>query len=253
MSQDIRTRKGGTILEEGLLSCKPSFLLTGLYCCANLRDGEMNLYSIIEKRCVFIFMKTDKKSGFTLIELLIVVAIIAILAAIAIPNFLAAQVRSKVSKTKAELRTLATALESYYIDNNTWPQDGTELWATQAYYWYVPNDVTTPVAYISNVNLKDPFRGSLNPGDDPLLTRYRYSNTVDGVLGRLATTPYYRDAFGAWRVIGLGPDQGYSPDYDGDQTIWGIYDITVPYDPTNGTVSFGDIIRSQKYTNNYGG
>jgi prepilin-type N-terminal cleavage/methylation domain-containing protein len=59
--------------------------------------------------------------GFTLIELLIVVAIIAILAAIAVPNFLEAQTRSKVTRVKADQRTLATALESYYIDNNTYP------------------------------------------------------------------------------------------------------------------------------------
>jgi prepilin-type N-terminal cleavage/methylation domain-containing protein len=46
--------------------------------------------------------------AFTLIELLIVVAIIAILAAIAVPNFLEAQVRSKVSRAKADMRSIAT-------------------------------------------------------------------------------------------------------------------------------------------------
>ncbi|MBN1901001.1 prepilin-type N-terminal cleavage/methylation domain-containing protein, partial [Candidatus Sumerlaeota bacterium] len=59
--------------------------------------------------------------GFTLIELLIVVAIIAILAAIAVPNFLEAQVRSKVSRVKADQRSLATGLEAYYVDNNDFP------------------------------------------------------------------------------------------------------------------------------------
>ena len=61
------------------------------------------------------------KKGFTLIELLIVIAIIAILAAIAVPNFLEAQVRAKVSRVRADQRSLATGLESYRIDNNSYP------------------------------------------------------------------------------------------------------------------------------------
>jgi prepilin-type N-terminal cleavage/methylation domain-containing protein len=61
------------------------------------------------------------KKGFTLIELLIVVAIIAILAAIAVPNFLEAQVRAKISRAKADMRTVATGLETYKLDNNNYP------------------------------------------------------------------------------------------------------------------------------------
>ena len=59
--------------------------------------------------------------GFTLIELLIVVAIIAILAAIAVPNFLEAQTRSKVSRCKADMRSLGIAIESYQIDHAIYP------------------------------------------------------------------------------------------------------------------------------------
>ena len=77
-------------------------------------------------------MRTTLTKGFTLIELLIVVAIIAILAAIAVPNFLEAQTRSKVSRVKADMRTLATALEAYSIDGNNYPPDA-------QYGWYPPN------------------------------------------------------------------------------------------------------------------
>ena len=61
--------------------------------------------------------------AFTLIELLIVVAIIAILAAIAVPNFLEAQTRSKVSRSKADIRTQAIAMEAYFVDHNSYTRD----------------------------------------------------------------------------------------------------------------------------------
>ena len=59
--------------------------------------------------------------GFTLIELLIVVAIIGIIAAIAIPNLLNAIDRGKQKRTMADLRSLGTAVETYSIDVNIYP------------------------------------------------------------------------------------------------------------------------------------
>src|SRR5258705_1906491 len=66
-------------------------------------------------------MTNRTSPGFTLIELLIVVAIIAILAAIAVPNFLQAQTRAKVSRTLADMRTVGMALEAYRVDNRSYP------------------------------------------------------------------------------------------------------------------------------------
>jgi len=66
-------------------------------------------------------IKQFNLDGFTLIEFLIVVAIIGILAAIAIPNFLLAQTRAKVSRVQANFRNLANAFEMYKVDNGYYP------------------------------------------------------------------------------------------------------------------------------------
>lgn len=59
--------------------------------------------------------------GFTLIELLIVIAIVGILAAIAIPNLLNAVQRGKQKRTMVDMRTLATAVEAFHVDNSMFP------------------------------------------------------------------------------------------------------------------------------------
>ena len=61
-----------------------------------------------------------KNEGFTLIELMIVIAIIGILAAIAIPQFSAYRTRSYNAAAEADLRNAATAQEAYYVDTQTY-------------------------------------------------------------------------------------------------------------------------------------
>ena len=66
-------------------------------------------------------MRNRKALGFTLIELLIVVAIIGIIAAITIPNLLAAIDRGKQKRTMADMRSIGTAVEAYAVDNSSYP------------------------------------------------------------------------------------------------------------------------------------
>jgi type II secretion system protein G len=67
------------------------------------------------------------RKGFTLIELLIVVAIIGIIAAIAIPNLLNAIQRGKQKRTMADMRAVGTAVEAYAVDNNYYPAAGSPV------------------------------------------------------------------------------------------------------------------------------
>ena len=124
-----------------------------------------------------------KRKGFTLIELLIVVAIIAILAAIAVPNFLEAQTRSKVARVKADLRTIGVALESYVVDYNNFPDSHDPDYYTRLYIEYM-DQLSTPVAYLSSLALVDPF--SLRAGARPA----HLPAPPEGWKGSYACLPY---------------------------------------------------------------
>ncbi|HOE12673.1 MAG TPA: prepilin-type N-terminal cleavage/methylation domain-containing protein [bacterium] len=82
-----------------------------------------------------------KRAGFTLIELLIVVAIIGILAAIAVPNFMSAQIRARVTAQIADIRNLKDAFTRYRLDNPGIPVHVDGLIERRP--------LTTPISYIT--------------------------------------------------------------------------------------------------------
>jgi len=182
-------------------------------------------------------MEKRSARGFTLIELLIVVAIIAILAAIAVPNFLEAQTRAKTARVKSDLRTIATALEAYAVDERHYPPIPMGL--GPAFKGFRP--LTTPVAYLSTVP-RDPF-GSLQATGPRRSGDYAY-----GAMPVVGATRWALASDGPDRLTDIDPIFFY-PGYSEKLFYGGMpgYFYTL-YDPSNGTISRGDIFRASDYT-----
>jgi general secretion pathway protein G len=183
--------------------------------------------------------------AFTLIELLIVVAIIAILAAIALPNFLEAQTRAKVSRCRADMRSIVTGLEAYRVDWNRYPpssgvgiHDVAPWYATPVSVRLIP--LTTPISFMTSVP-NDIFETESFPFGVPEspdnYDTFGYAEALNARGWGSGIT-----SGGAWRLVSAGPDrvQAY-----GGQTasIPAANSHGVDYDPTNGTLSTGDIVR----------
>ena len=88
------------------------------------------------------FHQSNEK-GFTLIELMIVIAIIGILAAIAIPQFSAYRTRSYNSSAQSDVRNIATAQEAYYVDESRYASAYTRLTGSSYGYMQSGNVVVT--------------------------------------------------------------------------------------------------------------
>ena len=194
-----------------------------------------------------IILPHRKGSGFTLIELLIVIAIILILIAIALPNFLEAQVRAQVTKALADGRSIITAMYSYQNDWGRFPLDPHERWeagiSTGSWALYSnrrpsPGTVlTTPTAYMITI----PF--------DPFVTQYEIGTAVPDAIGEKELLSMYY--LGEWAVeryrppghertkaflYSVGPSLAYSWDQPGYGACYSTH-----YAATNGSKSPGGL------------
>lgn len=180
------------------------------------------------------------QKGFTLIELLIVVAIIGILAAIAVPNFLNAQIRAKLARCQADMKSIETALQQYQLDNNKYPpsHDGS-AYIDPHILRFVP--LTTPISYLSSIPL-DVFAQKHNQNTGGYNTMngayvgdpYRYLETqFDPTVHEFSRTPEGQRY--VYLISGRGPDALMNW-----QTTPRLPDM-LQYDSSNGLNSAGDI------------
>ena len=144
------------------------------------------------------------KKGFTLIELMIVVAIIGILAAIAIPNFLKFQAKSKMSEAKTNLGAIYTGQISYFGEQNSygdfaainWSPSGTPRYHFSLGAW-ADNNAVNRGALVANAPVPSTWTANLNAALDssgaavsPVAPTFDNATFSAGAGGRISTQTY---------------------------------------------------------------
>jgi type II secretion system protein G len=186
--------------------------------------------------------------GFTLIELLIVIAIILILISIALPNFLEAQVRAKVARAKGEIRSLSTAMQSYFLDFNIYPcETEADMYSTKwnrnsrGHLW-----LTSPIKYISDVPA-DPFASMAHTDTQTIGGARIQTYETGGIEPSIVYHPMGKKCSKCmltWAMWSKGPSSElqWGQVVSGDNAHMGDGRDIRNYSPTNGTASRGSIL-----------
>ncbi len=176
--------------------------------------------------------------GFTMIELTTVALIILMLIGIALPNFLEAQIRVRVTAAQSNATLLSQCLEEYYIANRVYPPNVVEKLPEGGLAGDGNPDLrgssliplTTPVVYVSDLPM-DLF----HPENEPSKA-FDYVNFVDWIGGPVSRATLGGRGSAAYLVGSVGPDNKLN-------TVCTKRPPTsMFYNPTNGTKSSGDLL-----------
>lgn len=168
--------------------------------------------------------KRKTSGGFTLVELMVVVTIVGVLVGIAVPNFLLARVKTTISKVRAEMQGIETAINMYWNDHHTYPISSADFTEGE-YMGAIPGDP------FNKNNVRRPKDGALKEG----------------------SYGYYVSSDVAWIIVSNGPDGVADVSsgeidwndrsahllggWEGEKTGYGF----TWYDPDEGLSSSGDL------------
>lgn len=201
-------------------------------------------------RCGDILSKTAQKKtpkASRLLGWMIIIAILMIIAAFVIPDFMEPVHRPKTANVRTDLRSISTALEAYYVDDNRYPLSFSDisrnLFARFGADSPMSSQPTFGLLSSGYANLTSPV---------PFMDRVPYDPFAPARL-RHAPFCYYTDPAGkGWILWSAGPDMKYDLT---SRNIGGIYNpanpnmvsdpalLSLTFDPTNGSTSHGDIWR----------
>lgn len=203
--------------------------------------------------------------GFTLVELLVVVAILTILSIIGTFNISNARVSAQVSRAYADMNAIGLALESYFVDENSYPPNVRTVQSFNGGFLRVASiRLTTPISYLGALpedSSVGPLQHMIGITDQGHLENYSalpnyptsqvgnagrfyyYQNYID-LSGDTGAAQILAEVYGSWVLASLFLDKTRNRNLSSPSII--EYLTHIPYDPTNGVYSPGDLVFSQR-------